>query len=309
MAVVTDITVQVAQERRVRQADAWFTAIMRGADDYMFCTVDGLGRVLEWNPSGERLTGWSAREIVGRPFTVLYPPDGGLADMVSDRLRRATRDGWDLDEGWRVRKDGTRWYANCMVSVLEDQAPRRSYLLVVRDVTERRHASDELKRLATTDHLTGVTNRARFFELAEDEIEVARRTDRPLSLVMVDADRFKSVNDTHGHAVGDAVLRELAGACREELRAVDVLARLGGEEFAILMPSCDGMMASVIAERLRRAVASRAVDTDAGPVGVTASFGVAELRPDDKGVEALLKRADRALYAAKDAGRDRVAVS
>jgi diguanylate cyclase (GGDEF)-like protein/PAS domain S-box-containing protein len=308
VAVVSDVTEQVAQERRARQADAWFTAIMRGADDYMFCVLDGLGRVTDWNSSGEAMTGWTAAEIVGRSFAVLYPPDAALGDALSDRLRRAARDGWDLDEGWRLRRDGTRYYGNCMVSVLDEDGPRRSFLLVARDVTVRRHAADELKRLATTDHLTGVTNRARFFELAEEEIERARHTGRPLSLLMIDADRFKAINDAHGHLVGDEALKGLARACGEELRVVDVLARLGGEEFAVLMPSCDAGMAAVVAERVRRAVSASPMPSAAGPLPLTASLGVAELRPEDRGVEDVLRRADRALYAAKAGGRDRVAV-
>jgi PAS domain S-box-containing protein len=212
VALVADVSAQVAHERRARQADAWFTAILRGADDYMFCELDGLGRVTEWNASGERLAGWAAAEVVGRPFAVLYPPDPGLQDALAGRLERALRDGWDLDEGWRLRRDGSRFWGNCMVSVLEEDGPRRGFLLVVRDVTERRHAADELRRLATTDHLTGVTNRARFFELAEDEVERARATGRPLSLAMIDADRFKAINDAHGHLAGDEVLRRIARA-------------------------------------------------------------------------------------------------
>ncbi len=166
----------------------------------------------------------------------------------------------------------------------------------------------EVQRLATTDGLTGIYNRRHFFELAESELNRARRFGHPVSAIMLDIDHFKQVNDTYGHAVGDQVLRVVAKRCGESIRDIDVLGRYGGEEFAVILPSTDLPGARTMAERLRRSVADAPVPTDKGDLTVTISLGVASNAQDDGDVAALLNRADAAMYAAKQAGRNRVAV-
>lgn len=166
---------------------------------------------------------------------------------------------------------------------------------------------DEVQRLATLDGLTNVCNRRHFMDLAQLQFETARRFGQPLAAVMLDVDHFKSVNDSHGHHVGDQVLRVLADRCRAELRNIDVLARYGGEEFAILLPGTARHAAAMtIAERIRRNIAGTPVDTDAGPIFVTVSVGVAGMEGGVGGPNELLRRADSALYAAKQGGRNRV---
>jgi diguanylate cyclase (GGDEF)-like protein len=167
---------------------------------------------------------------------------------------------------------------------------------------------DEVQRLATLDGLTGTHNRRHFMELAQLQFESARRFAQPLTAIMIDIDRFKQVNDTLGHAVGDEVLRAVAERVRNTLRAVDILGRTGGEEFAILLPGTVREAASsVLAERIRRAVGDGAVHTESGPVHVTISLGVASAGPDCPDLAALLRAADAALYEAKQGGRNRVA--
>lgn len=157
--------------------------------------------------------------------------------------------------------------------------------------------------LAQTDELTGVLNRRGFFERVECKGGVAPAG----ALVMIDVDRFKSVNDTHGHAVGDEVLRGFTQAVREGMRADDLLARLGGEEFCLLLPGLDQDAARDVAERIRRAVEGRAVaQSPAGPVRVTASFGIVAFGAGDARLDLRLRQADQALYAAKHGGRNRV---
>ncbi len=166
---------------------------------------------------------------------------------------------------------------------------------------------EEVQRLATLDGLTNSFNRRHFMELAQLQLDSARRFSLPLSALMIDVDHFKSVNDRYGHAIGDRVLRVVADRCRSALRSIDVLGRYGGEEFAILLPgTARANAASVLAERIRRAVAEEPIATDAGPVEVTISLGVAEVDADTVDLAALLKRADAALYEAKQAGRNRV---
>jgi diguanylate cyclase (GGDEF)-like protein len=166
-------------------------------------------------------------------------------------------------------------------------------------------ANTELQRLATTDRLTGIWNRLHFDEAAVAEIERAARYGEPLSLLIFDIDHFKTINDTHGHLVGDQVLVELTQRVRQHLRTADVLARWGGEEFVVLLPHTRGEDAVKLAEKLRRLVAG-APFPEVGQV--TSSFGVAEFRPHET-TDLWLTRVDDALYAAKAGGRNRVCLA
>lgn len=164
----------------------------------------------------------------------------------------------------------------------------------------------ELRLIAQVDHLTGALTRRGFVEQAEREISRARRYDRPSTLVMLDVDHFKSVNDTHGHAVGDQVLCQIAQLAGVALRPTDVFGRLGGEEFAMLLPETDGEDAVVVADRLRQTIADHPMQLPGGrTLHVTASFGVAALDGGSASVAAWLERADRVMYAAKAGGRNR----
>ncbi|MBN9022066.1 MAG: diguanylate cyclase, partial [Rhizobiales bacterium] len=171
------------------------------------------------------------------------------------------------------------------------------------NVTDRKRVEFRLARLAATDALTGLANRRYFFDVAAREVERVKRFRLPASLVMTDIDHFKSINDTYGHAAGDEALREVASVASAQLREPDVLARLGGEEFALLLPGVPEAGAAVAAERLRRSLSEASV-LDA--FRITASFGVSEILASDAGIDDALARADAALYAAKQTGRNRV---
>ena len=145
-----------------------------------------------------------------------------------------------------------------------------------------------------------------FFDMAEREFERARRYRRPLSVLMFDIDRFKTVNDTYGHAVGDQALRIVANVCRDGLREIDLLGRYGGEEFVALLPENDRAGGYNAAERLRGRVAETSIHIESGALGVTISLGVATLADDVADLAALIALADGAMYGAKHAGRNRV---
>jgi diguanylate cyclase (GGDEF)-like protein len=172
-------------------------------------------------------------------------------------------------------------------------------------------AAARLQHRAAHDSLTSCLNRGSFVELLAHAVERARRDKTPLSLVLMDLDEFKRINDRHGHLAGDAVLRAFAAAARQRLRASDVLGRLGGEEFALLLPATDQPGAWRVAEALREGTAALAVRVPGGPaLGVTVSLGVSTLDPGAAGTsEELFAQADRALYASKHAGRNRVTQS
>lgn len=177
---------------------------------------------------------------------------------------------------------------------------------MVREVAQREALTRELEQLATIDALTGLANRRHLLELAEREVRRADRHDRPLAVLLLDLDDFKRVNDTRGHAAGDAALHAFAALCRSAVRTIDLVGRLGGEEFAIVMPDTEAPGALLVAERIRLAAAQTPVRHDSGEFIVTVSIGVA-IRSGE-GTDRLFARADKALYAAKHAGRNTVIV-
>jgi len=164
----------------------------------------------------------------------------------------------------------------------------------------------ELERLARIDPLTELLNRRSFFAEAERELEWVRRTGHPAAMILFDLDRFKVVNDTWGHAAGDAALVALAELLRSERRANDTIGRLGGEEFALLIRGADITAGRRAAERIRAALAAHEVLHDGATISITASFGVAEMYPTDERPDAAVRRADAAMYVAKGLGRNRV---
>ncbi|CAM2148334.1 two-component system, cell cycle response regulator [Pararobbsia alpina] len=162
----------------------------------------------------------------------------------------------------------------------------------------------ELEKLSMIDPLTGVANRRHFEARADIEVAAARRDGLPLAIVVMDIDHFKRVNDDYGHAVGDAVLQRFARVVECHVRPSDLIARIGGEEFALLLPRSDHEASVAVAERVRTAVEQEPFDTVAASLRVTASFGAALLAPGDENITAPLARADAALYRAKAAGRN-----
>ena len=174
------------------------------------------------------------------------------------------------------------------------------------EVEQRRRLSDELFRIATTDQLTGTVSRRHLFELGNYEIARAGRSGDPLAALLIDLDHFKRVNDTHGHLVGDEVLKQFAEIARTIIRSADVFARYGGEEFVILLPATRPEGALEIARRLIDTLAAAPIRTTAGEIRITASIGLATLLTGDSVLETLLSRTDTALYEAKRAGRNRI---
>ncbi|MUM76437.1 diguanylate cyclase [Pseudodesulfovibrio sp. F-1] len=277
----------------------------------------GVG-VWEWNPLTDELI-WDARmrqiyAIKPGEFSGLYrawasrvhPEDLPGAE---DALTTLRSQGGDWRHEFRILlPDGGLRHIRVAARARKDKNGQVTSIIGInRDITEQRLAEQELTRLATRDSLTGLFSRGHFMELGTRAVEHARRYGEPVSVLMFDADRFKAVNDTYGHDAGDAVLRALAATAADTLRQVDILGRIGGEEFAAVLPQADTKQAMLVAERLRSAIAAHEMDIGTGkPLSVTVSIGVSVFDEPSASLETMLKDADAALYAAKQNGRNRV---
>jgi diguanylate cyclase (GGDEF)-like protein len=233
----------------------------------------------------------------------------GREPYVYILLLTARSDSQDLEDGMEAGADD---YVTKPFKPHELRVRLRAGRRILELQQQLLAAREALRQQATHDGLTGLLNRNAILELLHKELARAAREDRPLSVLMVDLDRFKQINDTHGHAAGDAVLRESARRMKDAIRNYDSVGRYGGEEFLILLPGCDGDNAFNQAERVRESFAGSPFVTGAYSLMVTCSIGASSrLHPSDgpsSGDEKdLLREADLALYRAKDAGRDRVA--
>ena len=305
MTTLSDISRQVEAERRARQHESWLAGIYTSVNDFTFFTLDSAGRIDSWNASVEQLTGFGADAVLGHTLDLFYAPETVDPYCSPEHISLTREEGWHVQECWCESKQGRRYAAQILVAVLrEDNGEIAGYSVVIRDVSERKISSDELTRLLTTDHLTGAVNRAHFFKLAEKELAKSRRLSKPLSLVMIDADHFKRINDTAGHQAGDLVLTQIVQEAKANLRSIDVIARLGGEEFCLMLPGTSREEALVIAERVRATIADSHIETGGGRIQVTVSAGIASVTEATSCVNDLLAVADKALYAAKAAGRN-----
>ena len=293
-------------ERLVRSEEK-YRGIFEGSIQGIFrATVRG--RLLDVNPAMARMLGHDS------PGAMLSGGRATVADAFLSRiqgrefLRAVCQSGLLRDHPLKLRRrDGGLIWVEISVRGVRDEAGRLAELEgLVADITEKRRMLQELQNLARRDGLTGLWNRRFFLELGDREMARARREKHPLSVIYFDVDHFKGINDTHGHEAGDKVLRELAIIGSSHLREVDVFGRMGGEEFAILLPGTGEEGAVCVAERLRASFEDHEVFVADTSVRCTASFGVAQLDAGPPDLDGLIRRADEALYAAKSGGRNAV---
>ncbi|MEI6415099.1 MAG: diguanylate cyclase, partial [Pseudomonadota bacterium] len=294
--------VREALESRSRLFEAALNSAANG-----IVITDTEARVQWANPAFTVLTGFSLAEAVGRKPGELIR--SGQQDQAFYRRLWETILSGQVWRGEVVnkRKDGTLYHEDLSISpVLAGDGTIQHFVAIKQDITERKAMEAELVQLATIDALTGFANRRHFLSQMEKEWARSQRFGDPAALLMLDLDHFKGINDGYGHAAGDTVLMSFAETVRETLRKVDLPGRLGGEEFAILLPGTDILAACQFAERMREQVAGMRVEIEGHELKVTVSIGIAALSCGDASPDTALARADKALYCAKAGGRNRV---
>lgn len=238
----------------------------------------------------------------------LHPDD---SERSEQEVQDAISGKKPFDTEFRVIwPNGEVHYIKAVAKVFRDENGKALRMLGTNiDITERKHLEEELTRQAHLDYLTGLSNRRHFMAQGEVELSRAIRYDTSLSALMLDIDFFKKVNDTYGHQAGDNVLQALSKVCQDTLRQVDIIGRIGGEEFAIILPETEAEEALDAAERLREAITKTEVTISAGlPIRFTVSIGVITLDDKNINIDMLLNQADKALYEAKETGRNKVCV-
>nr|PZN69476.1 MAG: hypothetical protein DIU55_12920 [Bacillota bacterium] len=291
-AAFNRMTEALARARaELERSEARYRLLAENVAD-VIATLDGEGRFVYVSPSARSLLGCAPEELTGRLLSAITGCDA------------LPRPGTVVELTVRRPDGSTRWVEVSTGALPAGGLDGAVLVCVFRDITERKQLEDDLKQAATTDELTGAHNRRFFVQICEQELLRAGRRSRPTSLVLMDVDHFKRINDRYGHAAGDEVLRRVVEAGRRTLRSEDVIGRIGGDEFAVLLPSTTLEQAVRVAERLRATCEQLAVETRSGTIRFTMSCGVVEWKPHYGSVEGLLQRADSALYAAKNAGRN-----
>ena len=282
------------------------------------------GRITLFNRGAERMTGYRRDEVMGRPYREVFlaPEDRPRAIRTREDVLHGRIKNVGTEEHFILIKSGERRLVAWTYTVLTDVANRPTHAVMFgHDVTAERQmvasleeakgalerANQELERLATTDYLTGLFNRRQANILFTREMARSRRHQTPIGVALLDLDHFKVVNDTHGHEVGDAVLKHVADQLRERLRASDVIARYGGEEFLIVLPETGLSEAARLADLVRRRIQENVLVCGDARIHQSTSLGVTVLEPgQDISIEELVRRADEAMYCAKNLGGNRV---
>ena len=273
--------------------------------EFAILTTDNDSCITSWNTGAAKIFGYRADEVLGKSMALTFTREDVIDGQPFLEMEAAKENGRAADYRWHVRKDGTLFWADGILRpILGDQQELIGYMKIVRDITERKVADDEIKRLASIDALTSLYNRAAFDLRRAELASTALRTGKKLLLFLIDLDRFKEVNDTLGHQAGDRLLEEVGKRIRGISRESDIVARIGGDEFALLQlnPTTPALGAA-LASKVLAALATPFALSER-EVNISGSIGIAVFPDDAATPDSLLKCADLALYEAKAQGRD-----
>jgi diguanylate cyclase (GGDEF)-like protein len=282
----------------VLDAEGRYVQVIGGSNEAMYSD----GKCLEGLTLHQALPAEVADHFLGLVRETLRT---GALQTVEYPLRVADVQALPAEERASERGKADQWFEGRILPLPGFAHSQPVVLWVAVNITHRKRMEDELRRVANTDPLTGLPNRQHLLDQASEELTRARRYAHPLTLLMIDVDRFKPINDTYGHAVGDQALREVARACLGQLRDTDHFGRVGGEEFVAVLPETDSSGGGVLGERLLTAVSRLRPDSLPPELMVTISIGGASLRQGED-LDSLMVRADERLYAAKAAGRNQL---
>lgn len=303
-----DVTERKQMELKLMTSESRYKSLFETAKDAIFIMS---GEVfVDCNAATLDMFRCTREQIINKPpydFSPAIQPDGrDSLTSAREKIHAALQGQTMLFEWWHQRADGEVFYAEVSLHAFRIEADD-FIVAIVRDINKRKLLEQQLEKQAHTDVLTGLRSRGHFLELLEQEIKRAKRYNNPLSVAMLDLDHFKAINDNHGHQAGDRVLKTFARVCLEVLRKIDVIGRVGGEEFVVLFPETSLEQALEVAERLRHAIASTTVHIESGVcIRFTVSMGLAALDNNDINLDGLLTHADKALYQAKYSGRNKV---
>ncbi|MFC5576499.1 GGDEF domain-containing protein [Lysobacter niabensis] len=303
--VTTDDTHFKRLETELLEKNALLESVLENVDACIY-TKDRQRRYTYANAKMAAVVGREPADLIGRTDEELVPADIAAGWRVLDDRVFETGEKQSGEEVSRSPDGELRHFWVVQIPQRDSRGEVTSLVGISTDFTKFYRLKEELARQATTDELTGTRNRRSLLETARKEFTRAVRYGHPLSVLMLDIDHFKRINDSHGHDVGDQVLKAVADAFRRELRDSDVLGRLGGEEFGIVLPNTGDEGAVAVAERLRARIDAMRLSGDwGGDITPKVSVGVACGQGASR-IEDVIKRADQALYAAKAAGRNRV---
>lgn len=290
-----------------------FKDIVECAEDVIIVTkahpIDEPGpEIVYVNKAFTDLTGYSVNEVLGKNPRILQSTgtDKETTKAIHQCLEKQERIRVTIKNYSKAGKE--YWLDLSIIPLLNAEGVVTHFVGIERDVTAQVNMQHQLEILSITDPLTGLLNRRAFDEIAENELSRYKRSGNVYSLLMLDIDHFKKINDKYGHSSGDVVIQAISRLCESNLRVTDKVARIGGEEFGVLLPYTSKDQATSLAEKLRRIVSSASVETECGEIFVTISIGVSEVEDSDTVHTEILNRADDNMYKAKKAGRNRVCV-
>ncbi len=308
-----EIEERIKAEEALIKSESKYRLLAENINDVIW-TCDMDMNLTYITPSVKQLTGYDVVEVMSQDMNENFMPHPlamalqTMAEEVeSEKLKNMSPRGVKTFELEMLRKDGATVWTEVSVSLMIDQNNHiKGFLGVFHNIANRKLLEEELRALATTDPLTGVNNRRSLLEKVTVVLARARRYEEFFSVLMIDIDNFKQVNDTFGHQVGDKVIKAMSETCMAGLRETDIFGRMGGDEFAAVLVKTDMKNALSVAEQLRHKLSRLSVDGGGDALYFTVSIGVSTYEDQDKSIETIMHRADIALYNAKNSGRNHV---